>query len=68
MISKFAILVSTSLGLHIQPNLELILEHWRLATYRKIKYLESNLVCVDVVSLSVGKQHDIAYEISERAS
>ena len=31
-----------------------------------MKYLESNLVCLNVVSLSVGKQHDITYEISER--
>ena len=31
-----------------------------------MKYLESSLVCVNVVSLSVGKQHDIAHEISER--
>ena len=31
-----------------------------------MKYLESNLVCVNVVSLPVGKQHDIAYEIFER--
>ena len=31
-----------------------------------MKYLDSNLVCVNVVSFSVGKQHDIAYEISER--
>ena len=60
--------LSTSLGLHIQPNSELILENWQLASYRKIKYLESNLVCVNVVSMSVGKQHDIAYEISEKVS
>ena len=31
-----------------------------------MKYLESNLVCANVVSLSVGNQHDIAYEISKR--
>ena len=30
-----------------------------------MKYLEPNLVCVNVVSFSVGKQHDIAHEISE---
>ena len=60
--------LSTSLGLHIPPNVELIQENWKLASYRIIKYLESNLVCVNVVSLSVDKQHDIAYEISERVS
>ena len=60
--------LSTSLGLHISPNSELIQRNWKLASYRKIKYLELNLVCVNVVSLSVGKQHDIAYEISERVS
>ena len=57
-----------SLGLHIPPNLELIQGNRKLASYRKIKYLESNLVCVNVVSLSVGKQHHITYEISERVS
>ena len=31
-----------------------------------MKYLETNLACVNVVSLSVGKKHYIAYEISER--
>ena len=31
-----------------------------------MKYLESNLVCVNEVSLPVGKKNDIAYEISER--
>ena len=30
-----------------------------------MKYLESNLVYVNVVSLPVGKQNDIAYEIAE---
>ena len=60
--------LSTSLGLHIPPNLEIIQGHWKLASYRKIKYLVSNLVCVNIVSLSVGKQYDIAYEISERVS
>ena len=58
--------LSTSLDLQIPPNLELILGNWQLASYRKMKYLELNLVCVDVVSLTVGKQHDIAHEISER--
>ena len=29
-----------------------------------MKYLESNLVCVNIGSLSVDKQHDITYEIS----
>ena len=31
-----------------------------------MKYLESNLVCENVVSLPGVKQHNIAYEISER--
>ena len=31
-----------------------------------MKYLESDLVCVNVVSLPLGKQNDIAHEISER--
>ena len=31
-----------------------------------MKYLESNLVCMNVVSLPVGKQNDILSEISER--
>ena len=37
-------------------------------------YLKTNLICVDVVSLSldiqhdVGMKHDIVYEISERVS
>ena len=31
-----------------------------------MKYLESNLVCMNVVSLDLGKQHDIVHEISER--
>ena len=31
-----------------------------------MKYLESNLVCMNVVSLPVDKQHDITSEISER--
>ena len=30
--------------------------------------MESNLVCVNVAILPVCKQHDIAYEISERVS
>ena len=49
----------TSLDLHISPSFEVILGNWQLARYRKMKYLESNLE-------SFGKQHDIAYEISER--
>ena len=59
---------STSLGLHILPNTELRQGNWKLVSYRKIKCLGSNLVCVNVVSLSVGKQNDIAYEISEKVS
>ena len=31
-----------------------------------MKYLEPNLACVNLVSLLVDKEHDIAYEISER--
>ena len=52
--------MSTSLSLNILPNLELILGNWLLASYRKIKNLELNLVRVNVVSLPVGKKHDIA--------
>ena len=37
-----------------------------VATYKKMKYLESNLVCVNVVGLPVGKQHDITYKTSKR--
>ena len=37
-----------------------------VASYKKMKYLEPNLVGVKVVILPVGKQHDIAYEIFER--
>ena len=31
-----------------------------------MKHLESNLAYINVVSLPVGKQHDITFEISER--
>ena len=31
-----------------------------------MEHLESNFVCVNVVILPVGKQHELAYEISER--
>ena len=31
-----------------------------------MKYLESNLVCVNVVSSPVGKQNDIGCEMYER--
>ena len=48
--------------LELVPNILWIV----VASYRQMKYLDSNLVCVNVVSFSVGKQHDIAYEISER--
>ena len=58
--------LSSSLHLHIPSNLEIILRNWQLASFRKMKHLESNLVCVDVVTLPVEKQHDIAYEISEK--
>ena len=34
--------------------------------YRNMKHLKSNLVGVNVAILPVGKQYDIAYEISER--
>ena len=53
--------LSISLGLHIPPNLELIQRNWKLASYRKIKYLESNLVCVNVISLSLGKLNMILH-------
>ena len=37
-----------------------------LASYRQMKYLETNLICIVIlVSLPVGLQHDIAFEISE---
>ena len=37
-----------------------------LASYRQMKYLGTNLIStLNVVSLPVGMQHDIAYEISE---
>ena len=47
-------------------QLQLVLGNSQLASYRKMKYLESNLVCVNVVSLPVGKQNDIGYEMYER--
>ena len=31
-----------------------------------MKYLEPNLVCMNAVSLPVGKQHDITSEISQK--
>ena len=37
-----------------------------VASYRKMKHVESNLVGVNVAILPVGNQHDIACEISER--
>ena len=37
-----------------------------VAIYRRMKHLESNSVGVNVAILPVGKQHDIAFEISER--
>ena len=52
---------SAFLDLHTPPNSEIMLGNWQPASYRQIKYLESNLLCVNVVSLSVGKQHDIAF-------
>ena len=36
--------LSTSLDLHIPPNLELILGNWYLASYKKMKHLESNCI------------------------
>ena len=54
--------LSTSLDLHIPPNLELIIGN----RCRGMKCLESNFVCMNVLSLPVGKQHDITLEISER--
>ena len=36
--------LSTSLDLHIPPNLELILGNWYLASYKKMKLLESNCI------------------------
>ena len=38
----------------------------KLSTPKQMKYLETNLICIlNVVSLPVGIQHDIAHEISE---
>ena len=37
-----------------------------VASYRQMKYLESNLVCVNAVSVPDSNQHDIAYQISEK--
>ena len=37
-----------------------------VSSYRKIKHSESDLVGANVDILPVGKQHDIAYKISER--
>ena len=31
-----------------------------------MKYLESNLVCVNLVRFPVGKEHKIPYEVFER--
>ena len=36
--------LSTSVDLHLPSSLELILENWKLAIYRRMKYLISNLV------------------------
>ena len=55
-----------SLDLHISSNLKLILGSRYLVSYREIKYLESNLVCMNARSLPVDKQHDITSEISEK--
>ena len=33
--------------------------------YNEMKYLESNLVCANVVNLPVGKQNNIGYEMYE---
>ena len=58
--------LSSSPDLHKPPNLELILQNCLLVIYREIKYLESNLVCMNAVSMPVGRQHDTTSEISER--
>ena len=50
----------------IERKKKLILGNRQLVTYREIKYLESNLVCMNALTLPVGKQHDIKFEISER--
>ena len=42
------------------------LRNLQLASYRKMKYLESNLVCANVASLLVDKQNDTGYEMYER--
>ena len=64
-ISKVVILaVNLSRSTHI--NQFRTLTRKLLASYRRMKHLESNLVGVNVAILPVGKQHDIAYEISER--
>ena len=52
----------TSLDLHIPPYLKVIPKKWMVVSYRHMKYLELNLVCVNVVSLPVGKQHDIQHD------
>ena len=63
---RLSAVLSTSLDLHIPPNLEIILRSRLLVSYREIKYLESNLVCMSALSLPVGKQHDITSEISKK--
>ena len=37
-----------------------------VANYRQMNYLESKLVCWNVVNLPIGKQRDIAKKISEK--
>ena len=45
-------------------QIELILGNWQLASCWQMKYLETNLICIlNVISLLVGMQDDIAYEI-----
>ena len=62
---KGAILAVTSVDLHIPLYLKVIPKKWMVVSYRHLKYLELNLVCLNVVSWLIGKQHDIACAISE---
>ena len=48
--------LSTSLDLHIPPNLELILGNWYLASYKKMKYLESNDIWNFFIAFEISKR------------
>ena len=65
LVSKvFILAVYPSRSTHINQ----FITHTRklVASIRKMKHLKSNLVGGNVAILPVGKQHNIAYEISER--